>query len=318
MQLVAKENHLESTVPLKLSGQELQAESFALGAMNAIIHDMDVEFARGDTMMNPKFLDENGSLKTHDIVVANPMWNQSFDAKLLEEDRFDRFSATGVAVIGKKKGDWSWLQHTLACLSEHGRAAVVLDTGAVTRGSGEKKDKERAARKWFVDNDVIDGVILLPDNLFYNTPAAGVIVFLNKNKPAEKKGKITLLDASACFQKGRPKNYLPQDSLRALANQYRHAGTANESHKDDPQTEADEQVDPNNAQLGRVKVITLQEAAEADYNLSPSRWVDRGDEEKEKMQSLHDLPALIAQYQNLEKEAEEINRSLQAWLAKVV
>ncbi|MBO7350843.1 MAG: SAM-dependent DNA methyltransferase, partial [Acetobacter sp.] len=123
---------------------------------------------------------------------------------------------------------------------------------------------------------------------------------------------------SACFQKGRPKNYLPQDSLRALANQYRHAGTANESHKDDPQTEADEQVDPNNAQLGRVKVITLQEAAEADYNLSPSRWVDRGGEEKEKMQSLHDLPELIDQYQNLEKEAEEINRSLQAWLAKVV
>ena len=318
MQLVAKENHPQSTVPLKLSGQELQAESFALARMNAIIHDMDVEFARGDTMMNPKFLDENGRIKTHDIVVANPMWNQSFEAKLLEEDRFDRFSTTGGAVIGKKKGDWSWLQHTFACLGEHGRAAVVLDTGAVTRGSGEKKDKERAARKWFVDNDVIDGVILLPDNLFYNTTAAGVIVLLNKNKPAEKKGKITLLDASACYRKGRPKNYLPQDSLRALANQYRHAGTANESHKDDPQTEAGEQVDPNNAQLGRVKVITLQEAAEADYNLSPSRWVDRGDEEKEKMQSLHDLPALIAQYQNLEKEAEEINRSLHAWLAKVV
>ena len=58
----------------------------------------------------------------------------------------------------------------VACLNDHGRAAVVLDTGAMTRGSGSKnEDKERNIRKWFVDHDLIDGVILLPENLFYNT-----------------------------------------------------------------------------------------------------------------------------------------------------
>lgn len=72
----------------------------------------------------------------------------------------------------------------LACLDDKGRAAVVLDTGAVTRGSGSKnEDKERNIRKWFVDQDLIDGVILLPENLFYNTTAAGVIMVLNKRKP---------------------------------------------------------------------------------------------------------------------------------------
>ena len=71
-----------------------------------------------------------------------------------------------------------------------GRAAVVLDTGAVTRGSGSKnEDKERNIRKWFVDHDLIEGVILLPDNLFYNTTAAGVIVVLNKRKPAVQEGQ---------------------------------------------------------------------------------------------------------------------------------
>ncbi len=101
------------------------------------------------------------------------------------------------------KGDWAWLQHTLACLNDHGRAAVVLDTGAVTRGSGSKnEDKERNIRKWFVDRDLIDGVILLPDNLFYNTTAAGVIVVLNKRKPAARKDKIVLLNASRRFKKG--------------------------------------------------------------------------------------------------------------------
>ncbi len=80
----------------------------------------------------------------------------------------------------------------------------MLDTGAVTRGSGSKnEDKERNIRKWFVDRDLIDGVILLPDNLFYNTSAAGVIVVLNKRKPAARKDKIVLLNASQIREEGK-------------------------------------------------------------------------------------------------------------------
>ncbi len=95
---------------------------------------------------------------------------------------------------------------------------MVLDTGAVTRGSGSKnEDKERSIRKWFVDQDLIDGVILLPENLFYNTTAAGVIVVLNKRKPAARKDKIVLLNASRRYKKGKPKNYLPEEDVRSLA-----------------------------------------------------------------------------------------------------
>src|SRR5262249_7220507 len=132
---------------------------------------------------------------------------------------FDRFRTTGGITTGK--GDWAWLQHTLACLNEKGRAAIVLDTGAVTRGSGSKnEDKERDIRKWFVDRDLIDGGVLLPDNLFYNTTAPGVIVVLNRRKPASRKGRITLLNASRHFKKGKPKNYLPEDDIRALATSF--------------------------------------------------------------------------------------------------
>jgi type I restriction enzyme M protein len=143
------------------------------------------------------------------------------------------------------------LQHTLACLNDGGRAAVVLDTGAVTRGSGSKnEDKERNIRKWFVDNDLIDGVILLPENLFYNTTAAGVIVVLNKRKPAARRGKIALLNASRHFRKGKPKNYLTEEDTRSLAVTFL-KGEAIE---------------------GELAVITTQQAEDADYTLSPSRW----------------------------------------------
>lgn len=75
-----------SRVPVKLSGQELQADNYAIAQMNAIIHDMEAELARGDTMINPKFRAANGKIPSHDIVVANPMWNQPFTADLFAND----------------------------------------------------------------------------------------------------------------------------------------------------------------------------------------------------------------------------------------
>ncbi|MGL6157346.1 MAG: N-6 DNA methylase, partial [Ralstonia mannitolilytica] len=266
-----------SRVPLKLSGQELQAESYAVAQMNAIIHDMEVELARGDTMINPKFREASGKIRGHDIVVANPMWNQPFAADLFANDPFDRFRTAGGITSGK--GDWAWLQHTLACLDDHGRAAVVLDTGSVTRGSGSKnEDKERNIRKWFVDQDLIDGVILLPENLFYNTTAAGVIVVLHRRKPAARKGRIVLLNASRHFQKGKPKNYLPEEDIRPLAAMYL---------KGEPVE-------------GELAVITTEQAREADYNLSPGRWVGQNGSAE-----VGSIPALIQQLEQL--NAQDLN-----------
>ncbi|MGC2656523.1 MAG: N-6 DNA methylase [Bryobacteraceae bacterium] len=250
LQLVCKELNPLSKVPLQLTGQELQAESYAVAKMNGIIHDMEIEIARGDTMINPKFRTPEGKIRTFDIVVANPMWNQPFAPDIFANDPFDRFRSSGGVTTGK--GDWAWLQHTVACMSEHGRAAVVLDTGALTRGSGSKnEDKERNIRKWFVDQDLIDGVILLPENLFYNTTAAGVIVLINKRKAASRKNKIVLLNASRHVKKGKPKNYIPEEDIRSLAALYWKGDVIDEE----------------------IYIVTNEQVEEADYTLSPSRWV---------------------------------------------
>ena len=200
LQLVAQELDPMSKVPLRMFAQELQAESYAIAQMNTIIHDMDVDLQRGDTIINPKLRNADGTLTAFDIVVSNPMWNQPFSSEIFLNDPFDRFVTAGGITSGK--GDWAWLQHTLTCMKPHGRAGIVLDTGAVTRGSGSKnEDRERNIRKWFVEHDFIDSVILLPENLFYNTTAAGVIVVLNKRKAAAHKGTIVMLNASRRFQR---------------------------------------------------------------------------------------------------------------------
>ena len=76
-----------------------------------------------------------------------------------------------------------------ASLDEHGHAAIVLDTGGVSRGSGSKSNnKEKTIRQAFVETDWIEGVILLPENLFYNTTAPGIILLLDKARPAGAPG----------------------------------------------------------------------------------------------------------------------------------
>ena len=289
LQLVARETDPTSKVPLRLHGQELQADSYAVAHMNAIIHDMDVRIERGDTMINPKFKDAAGRISGHDIVVANPMWNQDFNQDTFENDPFDRFRTSGGVTTGK--GDWAWLQHTLACLSERGRAAVVLDTGAVTRGSGSKnEDRERNIRRWFVERDLIDGVVLLPDNLFYNTSAAGIIVVLSKRKPEARRSKIVLVNASRRVGKGRPKNYIPEEAIRPIAAAFL-KGEAIE---------------------GEIAVITREQAAEADYNLSPSRWVGQAADS-----GTASVPDLIAELRRLSTAIQESDQRLFSTLERL-
>lgn len=289
LQLVCRRLDPLSKVPLKLYGQELTGSSYAIACMNKIVHDMDGEILRGDSMRNPKFRVGDAGLKKFDIVVSNPMWNQPFDPQGYEDDPFARYEEQGG--ITTSKADWAWLQHTLASMKDTGRAAVVLDTGAVTRGSGSKnEDKERNIRRWFVEQDYVDGVILLPDNLFYNTTAAGIIVVLRKNKPKGRKGKITFVNASREFRKGTPKNYLPDDAVERIANAY---------VKADPVA-------------GLCTVITNEAAAGNDFSLSPSRYLVAGEGSNHR-----DIKTLAAEIATLDSEATAITTSLRSILEQL-
>ena len=288
-ELALQERELKVLRPLKLYGQELTGSSYAIARMNMVVHDMEGEIVRGNSMTNPKFKQPDSSLRKFDIVVSNPMWNQPFDTTVYDNDPFDRFESQGG--ITTSKADWAWLQHTVASLNDHGRAAVVIDTGAVTRGSGSKaEDREKKIRKWFVDNDLIEGVILLPDNLFYNTTAAGIIMVFNKARPLVRKGKIVLVNASREFKKGQPKNYIPDASIRKIADAF-------------IKGEDSERF---------VKVITREQAAENDYNLSPSRYVDITEKE-----AYRSIPVILDELEGLEKKAGEIDSDLQEIFRKM-
>jgi len=286
LELVKKEGKDNIKKPLKLYGQEYTGSTFAIARMNMVIHDMEGEILRGNTMTNPKFL-EGGKLKKFDIVVTNPMWNQdNIDASFYENDPYDRFSRRG-GYAPASSADWAWVQHVDSSLKDNGRAAIVLDTGAVTRGSGSQSDnKEKAIRKWFVDNDLIEGVILLPDNLFYNTTAAGIILILNKNKPTNRKGKIILINASEEFEKGRPKNYLTDKGIEKIYSVF-----SNWKEEDK-----------------FSKIVSIKEISQKhDYNLSPSRFIETGEtiEHRDIQDIINDISKINKEQQENEKELKK-------------
>ncbi len=293
-QLALKEKEKKISKPLHLYGQEQNHVTYAMAKMNMFIHDMEGDIAIGDTLISPKFLDNTRAgrdlpLRKFDLVVANPMWNQDgYDMQFYEGDTFNRFDC---GYPPASSADWGWVQHMFMSLSNNGRAAVVLDTGAVSRGSGNQgSNREKDIRKKFVDNDWIEAVLLLPENLFYNTTAPGIVLFLNKNKPKEKKNKVMLINASLEFEKGRPKNFIPDDKIKNIANAFH-------GFKD---------IDKF------VKVIAKDEAMKNDYNLSPSRYVGNGKDEE-----YRDVEEILVELAELEQERIKTDKELNGILKKI-
>ncbi|MGA9997906.1 MAG: N-6 DNA methylase [Pyrinomonadaceae bacterium] len=238
-----------------LYGRELETDIFTVAKINMLLHgyyDSDVRV--GSIWLQPTFRDDDPQWpERFDRVITNPPWNQKpYDYGA----GFYQFADRRLFPYGpppKSSADWGWLQHIRASLSEKGRAAVVLDTGAVTRGSGSKLwNREKEIRQAFVDEDVIEAVLLLPKNLFYGTTSAAVILFLNAGKPADRKGQILLADISSHFARKGRKNVLTHEGMAAFSESY-HRWEANE-------------------ELSRI--ITLEEARDSGYNLLPSNFIE--------------------------------------------
>jgi type I restriction enzyme M protein len=277
-----REKHGEnpSLAPLRFHGQEILHSTFAMAKMNSFIHDMETEVALGDTMNRPAFLNQEGSLRKFDIVTANPMWNQkSFSESTFENDPYNRFT---FGYPPSSSADWGWIQHMFASLEDKGKMAVVLDTGTVWRGSGNVgRNRERDIRKEFVDRDLVEAVIQLPENMFYNATGPGIILVVNKKKRIEN--EILLVNASRLYEKGRPKNYLPDDSIKRISGIY--LGWKEEN--------------------GISKIIAKDEAVKNDYNLSPSRYVAQNGQD-----DTLPLEDAVVQLQEAEEERKEADSKL--------
>ena len=290
--LIVGYNHVEENFgkemadTLFLCGQEVNPKTLALAKMNMLLHDIsNFSFHVGDTLLFPKFKEGNG-IKLFDYVIANPPWNQDgYDEETLKKGEYwrERFPY-GFAT--RQSADWIWIQHMLASAKE--KVVVVIDTGAVSRGNREKMIRQK-----IVENDLIEAVILLPEKLFYNTGAPAVIIVLNKKKPEDRRGKILLINASKEYQEGKKQNTLSEENIEKIVNAYR-------EFKDIKKF---------------AKVITLEDAREADYNLSPSRFVSVVEEEN--YRPIEKIESELEEIEILRNQVEEKIKNILKTLKKV-
>ena len=232
----------------KIYGQEKNLTTSAIARMNLVLHGIeDFQIAREDTLRSPAFTDSStGGLGTFDCVIANPPFSlKKWGRKLWEADPWSR-AAFGIPP--DKYGDYAFVQHMIASMTTtgNGRMAVVLPHGALFR-----RDVEGTIRKGLLKHDLIEGVIGLAPNLFYGTPLAGCIVILRRKKPAARRDKVLIIDASTLFRKGRAQNFLDLEHSEQIVSWYR----------------AFEDVED------RAKVATMDGIEQEGWTLNISRYV---------------------------------------------
>lgn len=274
---------------VSIYGQEAMGSTWALAIMNAFLNGFDdAEIRWGDTLRNPKLL-EDGSLRRFDVVVANPPFSlKNWGFEEMEEDVWNRLTW---GVPTKSKGDWAFIQHMLSTAKEgSGRVSVVVPHGVLFRGASEGR-----IRRGVIEDHLLDAVIGLPANLFYGTGIPAAILVFDRAREEVRKEDILFIDASAHFTTGKNQNALSEADLQRVTAVY------DDFTKD--------KLKPGVAIEKFAYVATPAEIAENDFNLNIPRYVDTFEpEEPVDMQAVNQR--ILATKVELEKVHEEMKEIL--------
>ena len=209
---------------VKLYGQEINIMTSSIARMNMVAHGVqDFAIAQGDTLRHPAFA-EDGQLKKFDIVIANPPYSmKKWDRKSWERDPWNR-NIYGIPPQGI--ADYAFFQHIICSLQEDtGRCAILWPHGILFR------DPEREMRMNLVETDIIDSIIGLGPNLFYNSAMESCIVICRNKKPKNRKGNILFINGKNEITKSKNKNLLSNDNIQNLYKLYiDHSNIPNLSH----------------------------------------------------------------------------------------
>jgi len=153
--------------------------------------------------------------------MMNFPFSASWDREAVEDELMGRFM---YGLPSKSNADMAFISHAIASLNNEGKAALIVPHGVLFRGGTEGKIREE-----LIQSDLIEGVIGLPSNLFFNTAIPVAILLINKDKPKDRKEKIFFIDASEEFQKGRGNNQLRSEDIQKIVETF-HNGSEIQSY----------------------------------------------------------------------------------------
>ena len=206
---------------LKLYGQEINLITSAIARMNMFMHGIE-EFSivRGDTLARPAFL-ENDELKKFNVILANPPYSiKAWDQKAFANDPYGR-NLWGVPPQGC--ADYAFQQHIQKSLDDkNGRSISLWPHGVLFR------DSEAGMRSKMIEDDLVECVIGLGPNLFYNSPMEACLLITTNHKPKNKKGKILFINAVNEVKQDKTMAFLEEKHIDKIFNAY--SDFKNEDH----------------------------------------------------------------------------------------
>ncbi|MDF1597090.1 MAG: class I SAM-dependent DNA methyltransferase [Acidimicrobiia bacterium] len=229
---------------LGLYGQELIHTTASIARMNLVLHGVeDFRIATGNTLSEPAFI-ERDRLMTFNVVLANPPYSiKKWNREAWQTDPWGR-NFLGAPPQGR--ADYAFFQHILRSLDpETGRCAVLFPHGVLFR------NEEAAMRHKLIELDLLECVLGLGPNLFYNSPMEACVVVCRTQKPPERQGRILFIDAVHEVARDRAQSFLKPEHQERILKAY-------QAFDDQP---------------GFAAVATIDEVLAKDGNLSIPRYV---------------------------------------------
>ncbi|MBT3256931.1 MAG: type I restriction-modification system subunit M [Deltaproteobacteria bacterium] len=266
-----------------LYGQEMNGSTWALCKMNMFLHGVDAAHIQWeDTLRHPLFLDKHGALMKFDVVIANPPFSlDKWGQEMAAQDRYGRFQR---GIPPKSKGDWAFISHMLAtALDGTGRVGVVTPHGVLFRGGQEGKIREAVIRE-----NLLEGVIGLPANLFFGTGIPAALMIFDKSRPINR--KILFIDASREFEQSTNQNKLRPRDIEKIVATFRNR----------------QDIDKY------AHAATFSEIEENEFNLNIPRYVDTFEPEPE-----IDIKAVQGEIEEIEAELAKTRGKMNGYLKEL-
>ncbi len=241
---------------ISIYGQESNPTTYRLARMNLAIRGIEAKIELGDTLLNDKLPD----VKV-DYVLANPPFNVS-DYSIKKDDHRWKY---GIPPAGN--ANYAWLQHFISKLAPGGSAGIVLANGSMSSDT----NTESEIRKNLIENDLVDCMVSLPTQLFYNTQIPACLWFLVRDKAngrfRNRAGYILFIDARNIGSMiSRRQKELSDEDISSIGEIY-HSWRSKDwgqNYQDVP---------------GLCKSIPIEEVRKNNYVLTPGRYIDVREEE---------------------------------------
>lgn len=214
---------------LEVFGQELNAESYAICKSDMLIKGQNpTNIKKGNSISEDQLEGQK-----FDYLITNPpfgvKWKKIQKKVQDEHDDLGHGGRFGAGLPSVSDGSFLFLMHLMSKMksTEAGgsRLAIVFNGSPLFSGSPSSKKNESSIRQWIIENDLLESVIALPDQLFYNTGISTYVWLITNNKPKERKGKVQLINAIEFYKKmskslGSKRNELSEDHINEITKLY--------------------------------------------------------------------------------------------------